>query len=247
MAFYKIFIGCAGWSIPGAYRELFPGEGNHLQRYARRFNAVEINSSFYRHHRRETYTRWAESTPETFRFAVKMPRQLTHLSRLCDRAELTQFLSEVNALGDKLGPLLMQLPPGFSFDPELVKRFCTLLREGFQGEAVCEPRHGSWFTSGAGQLLAEFRIARAAADPPVVPPAEFPGGWKGLFYFRFHGSPRMYYSKYPPERLEAIARSLREAAREAPVWCIFNNTAGGAAPGNGLDLLQMISLSTSST
>ena len=78
----EILIGTAGWSLPGAHFGLFPRDGSHLERYATRFSCVEINSSFYRPHRQETYARWAASVPENFRFAVKMPRTITHHARL---------------------------------------------------------------------------------------------------------------------------------------------------------------------
>src|SRR5688572_19432683 len=112
-------IGCAGWSIPREHAAEFPVEGTHLQRYAQRFPAVEINSSFYRPHRPETYARWAASTPDGFRFAVKVPREITHTRRLREVDEpLERFLAEAGALGEKLGPLLVQLPPSLQFEDE---------------------------------------------------------------------------------------------------------------------------------
>src|SRR5258708_2979797 len=97
-------VGCAGWSIPKKQAHHFPGAGSHLERYAGRFNAVEINSSFYRPHRPTTYARWADSVPAGFRFAVKVPREITHERRLVDAAEgLDRFLAEACALGDRLG------------------------------------------------------------------------------------------------------------------------------------------------
>jgi hypothetical protein len=96
--------------VPARYAG--PAGGSQLERYARALNAVEINSSFYRPHQRKTYDRWAESTPEAFRFSVKMPRTITHNDRLanCD-AMLDRLIAEVTGLGDKLGVLLVQLPP----------------------------------------------------------------------------------------------------------------------------------------
>src|SRR3569623_2749091 len=112
-----IHIGCAGWSIRSEHREHYAPEGTHLARYARTFNCVEINSSFYRPHRPATYERWADSAPDGFRFAVKMPRAITHEAQLQDVDELLQrFLGEATALGGKLGPLLVQLPPKLRFD-----------------------------------------------------------------------------------------------------------------------------------
>jgi hypothetical protein len=124
-------------------------------------------------------------------------QEITHLRRLADVDEpLERFLAEAGALGEKLGPLLVQLPPGFAFDERRVAAFLERLRGRTQGDVACEPRHRSWFTAEAERLLSEFRIARVAADPAVVPAAAEPGGWPGLAYHRLHGSPRMYHSPY---------------------------------------------------
>ena len=100
----------------------------------------------------------------------------------------------------------------------------------------CEPRHRSWFTPEVDAWLAERRIARAAADPVPAPHASEPGGWRGLTYIRLHGSPRMYYSAYEAPFITALARRL-EAVR-GPVWCVFDNTAEGAALGDALATME---------
>ncbi len=242
MARSSIFIGCAGWSVPAPHAALFPVEGSHLERYAARFGAVEINSSFYRPHRPQTYQKWAALVPEHFRFAVKMPRVITHEKRLKNVEEpLERFLMEAGALGDKLGPLLVQLPPSFAFDESVAREFFGDLREKFAGQVVCEPRHFSWFAASPNQLLGDFGVARVAADPAGVPAAGEPGGWGGLAYFRLHGSPQVYYSAYTPQFLDDLAVRLDElAARETPAWCIFDNTAAFAATENALAVLEKI-------
>lgn len=229
-------IGTAGWSIPKQHAAAFPAGGSHLERYARRFNAVEINSSFYRPHRRATYERWAASVPEGFAFAVKAPRAITHDARLagCTPA-LERFLDEAAGLGSKLGPLLFQLPPSFAFDARKARAFLKALRARHAGAVVWEPRHASWFTRRAEDLLAGYRVARVAADPAVAAAAAEPGGWDGLTYFRLHGAPRVYYSDYGAE---AIARYARRMTAHA--WCIFDNTALGAATANALALSDAI-------
>ena len=232
-------IGTAGWSIPARYATAFPGDGSHLARYARRFPAVEINSSFYRPHRPQTYARWAASVPADFRFAVKVPREITHRRRLVDvAAPLDTFLDSVRHLGDRLGPLLVQLPPSLRHEPAAAIAFLTMLRARFAGDVVCEPRHPSWFTDEVDRMLQRFRVARVAADPAPVPRAAEPGGWPGLVYWRLHGSPEMYHSAYSAQVLAAIARRLQEsAARRQCVWCILDNTADGAATSDALSLL----------
>ena len=113
----KALIGCAGASIPREAAPSFPSEGSHLERYAARFPVLEINSSFHRPHQPATYARWADSVPAGFRFAVKLPRTITHDQRLAGVEELLRkFAAEAGALGDKLGCVLMQLPPSMQFD-----------------------------------------------------------------------------------------------------------------------------------
>lgn len=234
------FIGCAGWTIPKALSKDFIPGGTHLKQYTSRFNAVEIDSSFYQWHNPSTYKRWANAVPEHFKFAVKLSKQITHRGRLSGTSLIKQFISEVTGLGEKLGPLLVQLPPSLSFDEETVKPFLESLRKQFNGMVVCEPRHESWFASQVDQLLAEFQVARVATDTPPLPFASQPGGWNGLAYYRLHGSPRKYYSSYTEAQLRDIARSIIESARTAETWCIFDNTASGAATPNALRLWELI-------
>ncbi|HTD36952.1 MAG TPA: DUF72 domain-containing protein [Candidatus Limnocylindrales bacterium] len=232
-------IGTAGWAIPATVRERFEGEGTHLQRYARRFSCVEINSSFYRPHRPSTYARWAASVPDDFRFSLKVPKEITHARRFVDCDEpLEQFLAESAHLGDKRGVLLVQLPPSFAYDAELVRGFFGAFRDRYDGLLACEPRHPTWFSSEADTSLRAFEVARVAADPAVVPNAAEPGGWNGFVYYRLHGSPRVYYSSYDAAALEAIAERLHRAT--APAWCIFDNTAMDAAAANALETLTKL-------
>jgi uncharacterized protein YecE (DUF72 family) len=231
-------IGCAGWSLPKEHADRFPDEGSHLERYASRFPAVEINSSFYRPHRPTTYARWAESVPADFRFSVKVPKLITHVRRLVDAEDvLDSFLAEATQLGAKLGPLLVQLPPSLAFSADVAKTFFSALRERFKGKVALEPRHPSWFEPMAERLVAKHRIARVAADPALVPAAAEPGGWEGLIYYRLHGSPKIYHSDYPAEYLSALSNTLAKSAKSAEVWCIFDNTAAFAATANALDVL----------
>ncbi|HZH47275.1 MAG TPA: DUF72 domain-containing protein [Roseococcus sp.] len=233
-----VMIGTAGWSVPAGVGAAFPVEGSHLLRYAARFPAVEINTSFYRPHRPATYARWANSVPEHFRFAVKLPRAVTHAGRLiAPEAPLERFLDETAALGARRGPLLVQLPPSLGFDPGVAAAFLRALRARFAGQVACEPRHASWFAPSAEALLAEFEVARVAADPAVVPAAAHPGGWPGFTYRRLHGSPDIYRSPYPQPFLAHVAERI--AGREGPAWCILDNTATGAAAGDALALLAM--------
>ncbi|KAB2941257.1 MAG: DUF72 domain-containing protein [Hyphomicrobium sp.] len=241
MARGLIRIGCAGWALRKESADAYPPPGTHLERYARHFNAVEINSSFYRPHRRGTYERWGASVPADFRFAVKVPKAVTHAARLADtKAALERFLGEAGGLGDKLGPLLIQLPPRLAFDASVAGTFFATLRQLFAGDVVCEPRHAAWFGGEAARLFRKFHVARADADPPPAAATEA-ADFGHVRYYRLHGSPRMYYSAYTPESLAALATRLQQTARSGrEVWCIFDNTAAGAALDNALQLQSLV-------
>ena len=238
----RIFTGTAGWSLPRAEQARFSGEGTHLERYARVLRGAEINASFYRSLRPALYEKWAAAVPGDFRFAVKLPKSVTHERRLLDCEEpLADFLDEVAALGNKLGPLLVQLPPSLEYDASLAGAFFEVLRALHDGPVALEPRNATWFTADAAAQLDEYAVARAAADPARVPEAAVPGGSRDLAYFRLHGSPRIYWSRYDDAWISALAQQVAEAARDArEVWCIFDNTAGSAALPNALELLERL-------
>jgi uncharacterized protein YecE (DUF72 family) len=218
---------------------LEPVKLSHLERYATRLRCVEINSSFHRPHRRATWERWAATTPEDFRFAVKAPKTITHTAKLVNTGSaLLEFFQAVHGLGQKLGPILVQLPPKLAFDEGLAHEFFTTLRELHPGAVVLEPRHPTWFTAPVDRLLRSFEIARVAADPPKGSPlAAQPGGWPGLHYWRLHGSPRTYYSDYEEHWLQTFARNLQSPTNTPSprqTWIIFDNTALGHATANAI-------------
>ncbi len=240
-----MYVGCAGWAVPANVAERFPGPGTHLQRFARVLGGAEINTSFYRPHRRSTYVKWAESAPAGFRFAVKVPKEITHVRRLGAAGDveevLERFLEETGGLEEKLGPLLIQLPPSLALAPVVAERWFEMLRGRFAGAVVCEPRHASWFGEEGERLLVRWKVARVAADPAVVAGAGAPGGWGGLVYFRLHGSPQIYHSAYSPERIVEIAETLVRRAEEGKdAWCIFDNTASGAAASDALGVIDRV-------
>jgi uncharacterized protein YecE (DUF72 family) len=234
----QVFLGTAGWALPRDAQHAFPAGGSHLERYAARFNACEINSSFHRSHRPAIWERWARSVPREFRFCAKLPKSITHERRLADaRAGVAAFIEEASRLGEKLDCLLVQLPPSLAFEARVATRFLEDLRSMWGRDVAFEPRHESWFHPAADALLASHRAARVLADPVRFPAAAAPGGWPGMVYVRMHGSPRMYYSSYDTALLEALAhRIAMESAAGRKAWCIFDNTASGAAAHNALAL-----------
>lgn len=235
-------VGTADWSIPSQYNGDVPAGESHLERYARCLNAVEINSSFYRPHQRKTYERWAQSTSKGFRFSVKVPQAMTHEHGLAGcGALLDSFAAEVSALGGGLGVLLVQLPPKLALEKRAAGAFFRALRKRIDVPVACEPRHASWFTPDANDWLAARGVARVAADPARAPEGGEPGGWTGLAYYRWHGSPRIYYSDYDDAALASLGKRLAAHGKHGvPTWCIFDNTASGAALGNALTLTTQL-------
>ena len=231
-----ILVGTAGWSIPAADRSRFSDTGSVLERYASVFSAVEINTSFYRPHLPATYKKWADATPASFRFSVKIPKQISHVAKLqdCDVA-LDRFLFETSHMGEKLGCLLLQLPPSLSFE-ERMELFFQRLRQKFTGPVAFEPRHSSWLQPRGLGLLKSANLWLVEAHPS---PIDLPSSRSGPSrYLRLHGSPRTYYSTYSIEELARYAARLGDAKNVC--WCIFDNTALGAASGNALALAEML-------
>jgi len=238
----NIRIGCAGWAIASRHATLFGAGENALARYATRFSVVEINSTFHRAHRPDTYARWAAAVPRAFRFSVKLPKAITHEARLVRSGPaLRRFAEEIAGLGTKLGGLLVQLPPSLVFESRVAAAFFGHMRRTFNAPIACEPRHASWFGPRAEALLARHGIARVAADPPMPEGAGAPGGAGRWRYFRLHGTPRMYYSAYDDARLAILAGQLRASARRThPAWCIFDNTAHSHAVENAARLQALL-------
>ncbi|MDB5525038.1 MAG: hypothetical protein JWM58_2801 [Rhizobium sp.] len=232
-----VFIGTAGWSISRPFADRFPSDGSSLARYSAVFNGVEVNSSFYRRHKPDTWQRWADSVPPAFRFSVKVPKHITHELRLADaRSALLEFLQDVARLGEKLGPVLLQLPPNLAFNVETVTSFLNDLRGVFEGQVVIEPRHQSWASPEVSSLLSAYTVSRVIADPAPVSGAEQEES--DFSYLRLHGSPRIYYSEYQPDELRKYAALLSKARADS--WCIFDNTASGAALSNALEIKDLM-------
>lgn len=227
-------IGTASWSIPKSAAAAFPDKGSGLQRYASVFTGTEINSTFYRRHKPSTFERWAETTPENFKFAVKLPKEITHRRRMKDIGEpFTTFVQDISGLGHKRGPLLCQLPPSLRFDQEIFSSSFDTVRNLDQGQIVIEARHKSWACEEAIALLQRFSIDRVLADPAMVwEAADFPHPPR---YIRLHGKPKIYYSSYTEKEILATLQIGGPSS-----WCVFDNTASGAAIENALTAIDAL-------
>jgi uncharacterized protein YecE (DUF72 family) len=237
----NVRVGTSGWSVSHVVAPASRAGLSGLERYAEHFDSVEINSTFYRLPLAKTVDRWRDGTPDEFRFAVKLPRSITHEAGLiAAEAQTSEFCELVARLERKLGPLLVQLPPTLELDARTASRFFAHLARVSPGHVVLEPRHTSWFTPEAEQLLVDHGVARAAADPACCPLASQPGAAARPSYFRWHGSPRKYFSAYPPDAISAFAAQVlatkRARGARSEVYCFFDNTALGAAAINALSL-----------
>jgi len=235
----NFYIGTAGWNIPSEARSSFAQTGSHLERYALTLPAVEINSSFYRHHLATTYRRWADSTPAHFRFSVKLAKAFTHEARLLPSGDAVRScLDSIRELGKKWGALLVPLPPSLYFEKTKCENFLGFLSEHCPAPIVWEPRHLSWTHPSALRLLENFGVCKVIADPDTCPAPLQPNDGR-MRYYRLHGSPMLYRSRYRAPFIAKIARAIK-AAPAPNHWCIFDNTAFGFATENAAELLALM-------
>lgn len=229
-----IYTGTAAWNIPVIAKDFFPFKGSHLERYASKLNAVEINTSFYRDHQAKTYLKWAEMTPYDFRFSVKLNRRFTHESNLeIDIADLHQCLSSISLLGEKMGVLLIQFPIKQLFDREKMYLFYRAIRQVYHGAIALEARNTTWSSENSLELIKKNNISVVKADPdlcPIIQAGE-------IEYLKLHGSPEIYKSNYSDEFLNRLFSEIEIIEKD--VWCIFDNTTFGHATINALSVTSM--------
>lgn len=239
----NFYIGTAAWAVPKGISSFFPEEGALLERYSQVFRAVEINTSFYRHHKAATYAKWASMVPEDFRFSVKLAKEFTHERRLdVERSELRPILHDIAELGDKWAVLLIQLPPSLALDLQVAEAFFAHIRSSFLGSVVCEARHSTWFSDAAFDLLRRWNIESVRADPNYFG-GEIPqtAHENSVCYYRWHGSPIIYESRYERDQMDRLAGVMRHAVESyGSVWCIFDNTKFAWATTNALEMQDII-------
>jgi uncharacterized protein YecE (DUF72 family) len=225
-----LHVGTSGWQY-AHWRSVFYPKGVPQRRwlawYAERFSTVELNNSFYRLPERSSFERWREETPKGFVFAVKASRFLTHVRRLRDPQQPVALLLErARGLGDKLGPILVQLPPTMKADPE---RLDATLRSFPEDVRVAvELRDRSWFSDEIRDILTRHRAALCLADSPVLETPHWRTASWG--FVRFHwgdGDPQPCYRE---EVLDRWAKRIAELwPSRAHVYTYFNNDGRGCA------------------
>ncbi|MCX7597675.1 MAG: DUF72 domain-containing protein [Armatimonadetes bacterium] len=238
----KAWIGTSGWAYRHWRSGVFYPEDlkgvDQLTHYASVFDCVELNSTFYHTPRETTIRTWVERTPSGFLFAYKGSRVITHLRRLREVEEPTRLvMSRAALLGEKLGPILWQFPPGFHYDPDRLVAFLRLLPPGHR--YAFEFRHQSWFQEPCYELLRQHKATLVWADTPRYPlvkeiTADF-------VYARLHGHEVLYASCYTEAQLEEWAADFRHALQQGrDVFVFFDNDAEGYAPHNALALREIL-------
>ncbi|MBW2064367.1 MAG: DUF72 domain-containing protein [Deltaproteobacteria bacterium] len=234
-------VGTSGWNYKH-WKGIFYPEGvsqaKWLDYYARHFNTVEVNATFYRLPAPSTFKNWYARTPEGFLWSVKGNKYITHTRRLSEPKEPINRLYEgVECLGEKLGPILFQLPPSLSFDKALFESFCRELRPSFQH--ALEVRHQSWVNDDAFKIMERYNIAFCISDtagryPYIeVVTADF-------VYIRLHGSKKLYASCYSEEELKEWADKIRRWDRRLFIY--FDNDYEGFAVKNAARLKELLGI-----
>ncbi|MGH3714277.1 MAG: DUF72 domain-containing protein [Micromonosporaceae bacterium] len=234
-----IWIGTSGWQYRdwrGAFYPKDVPQKRWLESYAERFATVESNNAFYRLPERKTFADWAARTPDDFLVAVKMSRFLTHIKRLKEPEEpVARFLDRTEGLGEKLGPVLLQLPPTLRADPELLDGVLRALPS--RVEVAVEPRHDSWWSDEIRDVLGKHHAALCWADRgsrPVTPL------WRtaDFGYLRLHhGRHRTGYGR--AALASWVDRIAETYGRNDPVYTYFNNDPGAAAPADAATFARL--------
>ena len=240
-----LFIGTSGWSYKHWSGIFYPENikpDKYLEHYITKFPCVELNASFYHLPLKTTVSGWLTRTPESFRFCPKLSRFITHQLHLVNIEEPFQIFFKVfESMKERLGPVLIQLPPGLSYDKPLICKFFDLIKENYNNyRFAVEIRNKSWFNDGFFDLLAGYKIALVIADCGNRYPyheaitADF-------VYIRFHGPEQLYASNYSETILQQYGDKIRNwLADGEKVWAFFNNDYYGFAIKNAQRLKEIV-------
>ena len=239
----NLYIGTSGWSY--AWKGIFYPEdlksADYLNYFAQHFNTTEINSSHYHYTMAKTIEKWLAQTPPHFRFAAKMHQDITHKNRWVDvEAELEKWMGRFAIMGDKLGPILIQIPASFRFELLTAENFFSLLRDKYPEQMFAlEVRHKSWLEDEPMDMISFYNISLVIADSPRWPKLE--RTTSDTVYLRLHGEERLYSGPYSDDALERYAYMINDwLLDEKEVWVFFNNTIGGAATTDATRLQKII-------
>ncbi|MFH0877149.1 MAG: DUF72 domain-containing protein [Candidatus Omnitrophota bacterium] len=231
----RLWVGTSGWNYAHWANGVFYPQGlksaEWLKYYAKFFNAVELNVTFYRQVQKKTFEHWRRVTPRNFCFVVKGSRFITHIKRLKDvKGSLEMFFDSVGALKAKCGAVLWQLPPGFKKDSHRLEGFLKLLQKK-KIPQVFEFRHATWFQEDVVALLKSYRACLCIAHSDRFPCEKMVTA--NFLYLRFHGPGGLYGSRYTSAQLKSWVRFAREFKKKN-IFVFFNNDACGHAVENAL-------------
>jgi uncharacterized protein YecE (DUF72 family) len=236
-----IRIGCSGWQYKH-WREIFYPKELPQTRcfnfYAEHFDTVEINSSFYHLPKASTFEKWRDQAPPGFCYAIKANRFITQAKKLLDCEEpIERMMAATRHLGDRLGPMLYQLPPSLKLDLERLENFLNLLPEDVTN--IFEFRHKSWYVDATYALLERYGVSLCLHDMRGSTTEKLAVG--PAVYIRFHGGVGKYWGRYSDEGLLAWADWIIAQARDGrPAWCYFNNDIRGHAVHDAQTLKSMM-------
>lgn len=236
-----IRIGTSGWTYQHWRGVFYPDDlpqNRWFDHYSKFFDTVELNATFYRLFPEKTFEGWRKKAPENFRFSVKLWRWITHRKKLVNVSEdAAVFCTRASHLQDKLGPVLVQFPPGLKWSAELVSRFADTLPDGFQW--AFEIRRKDWLNEELFGLLRARGVALVYSDYPGLDMAA-DQIFGPFIYLRFHGLERLYAGYYPDDHLRGWSEHIKSWDQEGKdVWVYFNNDFGGNAVKNALTLKGM--------
>jgi len=250
----KLFIGTSGWAYEHWQGIFYPGDlpsKDKLKYFSQHFKTAEINYSFYRLPRPSTYQNWYSQVPADFVFSIKASRFITHIKRLQGvKQAWEQFIANTLFLKEKLGPILLQLPPSFSCNPgnlSTVKDFlgaATKIKnqksklEGINPRLAIEVRHPSFKNQEFFSLLKKYNVPLVISDAPSWIKIEEPK-LADFVYIRMHGSKVLFSSKYTKKELSSLSQKIKKWLKQGlDVYVYFNNDAYGYAVKNAKELLR---------
>ncbi len=241
----KLFIGTSGWSYKHWSGIFYPDHikpAKFLEYYITQFDCVELNSSFYHLPKEATITGWVNRTPDNFKFCPKLSRFITHRKRLINCEESTKrFFDLFEVMHKRLGPVLIQLPPGLQFNKSLICDYFSLLKNSYSNYRFSiEIRHKTWITDEFFQLLTEYGIAFVIADSGKRFPY-YEAVTTDFVYLRFHGHESLYASDYSEAELQQYTEKIVNWLNNGKVaWVFFNNDFHGYAVKNAQRLRELV-------
>jgi uncharacterized protein YecE (DUF72 family) len=236
-------IGCSGYHYPDWKRIFYPEDTPQrkwFEYYCEHFNTLELNVTYYKFPRLENLKSWYARSPKAFSFTVKAPRHITHFKKFSEAHRMLQDFNDTvkEGLEDKLGCVLFQFPSNFQFEPERLSRITDMLDASVRN--VLEFRHPSWWNKAVYRTLRKNKISFCGMSHPELPDTAISTG--ETLYYRFHGVPHLYNSRYDSRKLELVAQDLLSQSEGRQAFVYFNNTADGSAVANAKQLQEICEL-----